>query len=287
MKRRAFTLIELLVVVAIMGLLGTASVGGYRQMQRGMEERGVMQNVNEFLRNAYQRAQIDRVPVEIYFWNETTRSRSDDENELVHGRAVAVRRQGRVTMIGTGPSGGKLLIDEFADMQYMDSDGDGYAEAPDRDSTIRLYQMNANDSSKRYSQVYSVMRSSSKNPESGGFLLDCVNHDPMTDNNIVLQYGQKGRLILFGYEIAEQGTAQWSNSAAYGMEFLSLELPNGYLVDSNYSQKTDDPVKGERKLVYKPEGSAEVITVYSIRPGNGGQLQALKVATADNPTQKR
>ena len=39
--RRAFTLIELLVVIGIMGLLGTASVGGYQQMRRGMEEQGV------------------------------------------------------------------------------------------------------------------------------------------------------------------------------------------------------------------------------------------------------
>ncbi len=286
MNRRAFTLIELLVVVAIMGLLGTASVGGYRQMQRGMEERGVIQNVNEFLRNAYQRAQIDRVPVELYFWNETTRSRSDDENELVHGRAVAIRRQGRITQIGKGPSGGDLLIDEFADMQNLDEDGE-YAEAPNKDSTIRLYEMDSSSTSKRYSQVYSVMRSNAKNPASGGVMLDCVNHDPMTDNNITLQYGQKGRLIQFGYEIAEKATSQWSNSTAYGMEFLAIELPNGFLFSSDYSQKVEDPVKGETKLVYKPDGSAQVVTVYQIRPGNGGQLQAQKVKTADNPSKKR
>ena len=41
-KRRAFTLVELLMVVMIMGILGAVTVGGYRAMQRGMEERGVM-----------------------------------------------------------------------------------------------------------------------------------------------------------------------------------------------------------------------------------------------------
>ena len=51
-SRRGFTLIELLVVIGIMGLLGTVSVGGYNAMQRGMEERGVMENVNTFIRTA-------------------------------------------------------------------------------------------------------------------------------------------------------------------------------------------------------------------------------------------
>ena len=47
-------------VVLIMGILGSITVGGYRAMQRGMEERGVMENVNHFIRAAYRRAQIDR-----------------------------------------------------------------------------------------------------------------------------------------------------------------------------------------------------------------------------------
>jgi prepilin-type N-terminal cleavage/methylation domain-containing protein len=45
-NRKAFTLIELLMVVLIMGILGSITVGGYRAMQRGMEERGVMENVS-------------------------------------------------------------------------------------------------------------------------------------------------------------------------------------------------------------------------------------------------
>ena len=80
--KRAFTLLELLVVIGIMGFMGTISVGGYRAMRRGMEERGVMQNVNQFIRSAYQRAQIERQPVAVYFWNETLRGSGDRSDKI-------------------------------------------------------------------------------------------------------------------------------------------------------------------------------------------------------------
>ena len=112
--RTGFTLIELLVVMAIMGLLGTISVGGYRAMQRGMEDRGAMQNVNQFIRSAYRRAQIDRQPVVIYFWNELLREETENAPRVVVGRAVAVRRSGRIS-----EADGQYLCDEFGDLRFM------------------------------------------------------------------------------------------------------------------------------------------------------------------------
>ena len=140
--KKAFTLIELLVVIGIMGLLGTVSVGGYRAMQRGMAERGVLDNVNALVRAAYQRAQIDRQPTAIYFWNETLRAADDDRTEIVVGKAVAIRRQGRITR-----ADGQYLYDEFADLNLSyqtDDSTSGSASAGEgggdsRKNTMYLY----------------------------------------------------------------------------------------------------------------------------------------------------
>jgi len=279
--KKAFTLIELLVVVAIMGLLGTASVGGYRQMQRGMEERGVMQNVNTFLRGAYNRAQIDRQPVDVYFWNETIRARDEQglENEIVVGRAVAVRRHGRVTRVTTGPDGGNLIIDEFGDFEQYDEDGK-YADAPDEDSTTRLYMMEG-DNSMRYSVVKCTPRTPN-GKANGGIQEDFVTHNPIYDNDDRTE--DKGTIIQYGYESEQDVGANWKVGSAYGFEFQTIELPHGYLFGSQYSTTAENPVKGENKLVYKPGvAPAGSVDVYSIRPGQGGSLTALKVATADKP----
>ena len=152
MKRRAFTLIELLMVVMIMGLLGTVTVGGYRAMQRGMEERGVMENANHFIRAAYRRAQIDRQPVAVYFWNETLREETDTEPLIVVGRAVAVRRAGRVSRY-IDP----YLYDEFGDLdkeRLIESEEDEDAEnansgSTENDNLVPLYKMNSRSSNGR------------------------------------------------------------------------------------------------------------------------------------------
>ena len=148
MRRSAFTLIELLMVVMIMGILGTVTVGGYRAMQRGMEERGVMENVNHFIRSAYRRAQIDRQPVAVFYWNELLRAETDTESLIVVGKAVAVRRAGRVTSTEKGG-----LCDEFADLDKEllvvdsdDLDDDGNEDSGDTgrdDNWMAIYKMNS------------------------------------------------------------------------------------------------------------------------------------------------
>lgn len=281
--KKAFTLIELLVVVAIMGLLGTVSVGGYRQLQRGMEERGVMQNVNQFIRNAYQRAQIDRVPTEVYFWNETIREATENENEIVVGRAVAVRRHGRLSQVTTGSGGGDLLIDEFGDLEQYDEDG-AYADAPNSDSGMRLYQMEGGDSM-RYSVVKTIPRTKTGKGDSGD-QLDFATQNPITDMLDTMK--NKGKLILYGYQVESSSGAQWTIGSAYGFEFQTIELPAGFLFGSSYSTTTQNPIQGEKKTVYRPDESPTgSITVYQLRPNATGSLAAQAVAAADNPTSKQ
>ncbi len=157
--KKAFTLLELLVVMGIIGLMGTISVGGYRAMQRGMEERGVLQNVNTMLRAAYQRAQIDRQPVAVYFWNETLQESTADQDEIVVGRAVAVRRYGRFSDVAEG-----CLIDEFADLNLM------YQTSSQNGSTATMYIYPMDDAGDKNFHRSCVLRAIKDCTESVTFL---------------------------------------------------------------------------------------------------------------------
>lgn len=279
--KRAFTLLELLVVVGIMGLLGTASVGGYRAMQRGMEERGVMQNVNALVRAAYQRAQIDRQPTAVYFWNETIRSRSADENEIVVGRAVAVRRYGRISKVVGGS-----LVDEFADLDLtFPTLDDGSGRGASR-SLIYLYPMDdlskvTSSGTLRRSKVWGSVEDSSDMPL---FL-----SGPKTDST-------SGDLIpAWSFHVEDAGGVSWKQGMAYGMEFMQLTLPNNYIFGSSYSTSVDNPVREAGTLVFNVGvnyggGMASTggtvgrqsIEVRSLRQ-RGMDLSAERVGDSDDP----
>lgn len=274
---KAFTLMELLVVVAIMGLLGTASVGGYRQMQRGMEERGVIQNVTTFLSAAYQRAQIDQLPVAVYFWNETLSEENEANNETlkVIGHAVAIRQHGRISRIN-----GQVLIDEFGDIEQFDEDGKYYDL--DSDSTIRLYQMGGNATSRRFSEVKTVPR-----------MVDSLNEfyvtrNPQNDQNAnrIVDSGEKsGRIIQFGYERVKDNGTQWSNGAAYGFEFLTIDLPKGFIFGNEYSTSANDPIRDIGTVItYRPgDKSTTAISLSSFQPNASGVMEPKSIGSADVP----
>lgn len=281
---RAFTLLELLVVMAIMGLLGTVSVGGYRAMQRGMEERGVMQNVNSFIRAAYQRAQIDRQPTAIYFWNETVRSSTDLENEIVVGKAIAIRRYGRFSDVHGG-----MLIDEFADLnstyQTIGDDEGAQGGTGARESQIFIYPM------ERISDIASA--SSLRRTAVEGKVKNAT-------RSVVFLSGQKNdetsgeEIPQWGFVITDQGGVSWRPGMAYGMEFLSIELPHNYIFGSDYSTSAENPIRGAGTLVFdvgvnRGTGmttggtvSRDTISVYSLRQ-EGTALKAKEVASSESP----
>lgn len=292
--KRAFTLIELLVVIGIMGLMGTVSVGGYRAMQRGMEERGVMENVNAVIKTAYERAQIDRRPTVMYFWNETLRAESDDENEIVVGKAVAVRQQGRLSQVA-----GNVLVDEFSDLNLAyatdtetDSEGseaeqggDGGGDAGD--NTMYLYcldRLNPGDTKMR-----SVVSARVTGNQVNEVFLQGRPRDSDSDSSY-----SGGKMRLWGFKVEDANGVSWKTGSAYGFEFAELTLPHNYIFGSKYSKTLDDPVQGEDSMVFpvgrndgvsgvQSVGNMGSVTVYSLRPDGSGGLKAEKVDTNDSP----
>ena len=282
--KKAFTLLELLVVMGIVGLLGTVSVGGYHAMQRGMEERGVMQNVNAFVRAAYHRAQIDRQPTAVYFWNETVRSRTMDEHEIVVGKAVAVRRFGRFSRVS-----GSVLIDEFADLDLTyETDRESTGGQSKQSNVIYLYPMEKLSDIASGTQLRRSMVSARVSDESDTVVFANGN-PPTAEGN-----DSENTVPAWGFEIRDEGGVQWKAGMAYGLEFMQIELPRNYVFGSDYSNSADNPVRTAGTLVFDvgrndvsgtASGAIEgrnSVTVYSLR-ADGANLKAEKVASSDNP----
>lgn len=281
MRNRGFTLMELLIVVGLMGLLGGVAVGGYRAMVRGMEERGVMQNVNAFIRAAYQRAQIDRQPTIVYFWNETVRSKTADTFEIVVGKAVAVRRSGRISRVD-----GSVLVDEFADLdatflttEEQQENGLGGGSG---DALIELYAMNdLGASSAKCSLVEpGVTRKDEAVQFLGGLKSDS------TEN--------VGKIVGYGFKLRNANGVTWKQGMAYGFEFQRLELPPGYIFGSSYSSSASNPIQDIGRLVFNvglntnsgrnQNGviGGSTVTVSALRQ-NGATLTAQKIDDSTSP----
>ena len=301
--KKAFTLIELLVVVGIMGLLGTVSVGGYQQMRRGMEEKGVIQDVNSLIRAAYQRAQIDRQPTAVVFWNETLRGDNDvdGENMIVVGHAVAVRRAGRITEPDTD-----ILFDEFGDLElsYQTDDGD------DGNGTSRadmyLYPM---DNLSDVEQSTAIRRSLVETKVYGKEIQPVSLYGAKSET-IAPASGGKGRsasgassgkLTVYGFRVKDANGVQWKQGMAYGMEFAHVVLPHGYFFGqgSSYSTSSDNPIREAGTLVFDVGknigsgmssgsqgglGTRSSITISAFRLGSSGTLEPRRIGDTAKPT---
>jgi len=262
---RAFTLIELMLVMAIMGLLGTISIGGFRAMRRGMEQSAVMRNVDQFIHNAYLRAVIDRQPTAVYFWNETRRAESDTESLLVVGRAVAVRRAGRIS--GTD---GNYLIDEFGDLRYSagtDEKGEEESSGDEAENGIKtyLYKMNEGSGLSDRSEVSSATLYKGQNID-----------QMMTDSEWSIRHsGTAAYVAAYGWYTKDTG---WKIGDAYGFEFAEITLPNNYIFGSSFKKKTDDPIEKLSAVVKCSPGRASgSVTIYQIRPGADGTPTAKRI----------
>ena len=269
MRRCAFTLIELLMVVMIMGILGTVTVGGYRAMQRGMEDRGVMENVNHFIRSAYRRAQIDRQPVAVFYWDELLRGETDTESLIVVGKAVAVRRAGRVTSTEEGG-----LCDEFADLDKEllvvdsdDLDDDGNKDSgktAKADNLMAIYKMNSDGDCGRQLVIHT------------------------TKPVIVSDFFTSGKKVdIQSYAYVPADGAKWEVGDAYGFEFAEIQLPHGYTFGSEkLTHAGGEPnVKHLWFNVGENPGSPDV-KVYCLRPNKAGELEPKLVDKIKSPKDK-
>ena len=283
--KRAFTLIELLVVMAIMGLLGTVSVGGYRAIRRGMEERGVMANVNQFIRTAFQRSQIDRQPVAVYFWNELIQEETDFAPRVVVGRAVAVRRAGHIT-----EKTGDYLCDEFGDLRFMrlskSEDEQLDADSADSGSTAEgngmyLYHLENGDTGfKRsiVSQTTKLQRSRER----------------------LLGTGGEAQIESYAFVLVDANGVSWKRGDAYGFEFADIQLPHNFVFGSNSDcpEGAANAVKEVAVLRFvagRNDGNgtsggvvgSDTVQVSNLRPDASGALRAEKVATSESPTRQQ
>lgn len=310
--RRAFTLMELLVVIGIMGLLGGASVGGYRAMQRGMAEKGVMENVNHFIHAAYQRAQVDRQPTAVYFWNETKRVADDYSGEIVVGRAVAIRRAGRLTR-----KDGQLLYDEFADLERSYTKDDA-ADDPDaiaegsgnvEGNTMYLYPIddlsavgqNAGSDLKRSIVYQKVFGNQEKRLNTLYLSGNDAGELPDTDGGY-FERGDlnKGEIKSYAFKLSSKdtGAVSWEPGMAYGFEFAELTLPYGFVFGTTYSKSANNPVQPQGTLVFSVgdctgsgvngdggiENNNGQIQVSELLPNTSGELAATPIGTSLKPT---
>lgn len=260
-----FTLLELLVVLGIMGLMGAVMMNAPQAMVRAMEERGAMQNVNAFIRTAYQRAQIDRMPTAVYFWNETVRDETIDDFKVVVGKAVAVRQSGRISRIRAG-----VLVDEFADLQNSFSTNVTGGANGNSEAGMRLYSMSKllSGSTAPFTLVSAVIASSPEKPiYLGG--LESLSGD--------------GTIPSFGFVPTGGGTGDWAPGMAYGFEFQRLELPRGYIFGSSVPGEAGAAVD---TIAFRTDGGAgKRITVSAVRV-KGMSLTAEKIGESDSPTER-
>lgn len=267
MRKNAFTLVELLVVVAVMGLLGTLSVGSYRAMRRGMADKAAMENTTRFMRAACQRSLIDRTPVDVYFWNELVKEGTDASPAIVVGKAVAVRRAGRISSVS-----GMYLVDEFGDLRFKslvydeDADNDEATSSSDRDG-VYLYSMaGGGDTFARSRVAVNTVRRVSTEP--------------------LLQLGKNAKIPGYAYVVVDPGGVTWKSGDAYGCEFAQLELPRNYTFGSSGQIPTsiNSPIYNVQRSRFWPSGAASKKTVQVCSRSTTGEMKT--VGTSDDPTRE-
>lgn len=274
-NRKAFTLLELMVVVAIMAAMATLSVNGYRALTKGMQDRSALVAVQTLVDAARQRAEIDRKPMIVYFYDELLQEADESTgSDLIgHGVAVAVRPIGRISATDE-----KYLCDEFGDLEqiyFEDNVKCSDPEANEKDKTaMRIYRL----ADGNYADVRQFVVS---HPISASYLLTGELEGAPSNND---GSAAEKRIFCFAFEQVG-GNAGFSPGDAYGGEFASVALPNGYYFGSSAPSSVGRVRVGSPMVINPTQGRASgvnAVTVYSMKAGSTSLDPIGKTTTGGN-----
>ena len=240
--RRAFTLMELMVVVGIMAFLGVAATNGYNALQRGMAERAAVDAASAILKAAKERAMVDRVPTAVFCYNRMLREATADENAVVVGEAVAIRRAGRISR-----AQGNYLYDEFGDLDCSyDRLSTGQMGELQNRKGMRLWRFD----DRRMSQMqYSVVADAVLDDDD----VPGVSFMPWGDQ---LDGGSGGAssnieiraCAFFNLKKSSHEPPAWQVGNGYGFEFQTIRLPEGFIFKNSVPSRVGSIVQADSFL---------------------------------------
>jgi len=273
--KRAFTLIELMTVVGIMSFLGVAATGGYNALQRGMAARAATDTAAKLLAAAKERAIVDRVPTVVFCYNRLVREADANNNAIVVGEMVAVRRAGRISKVN-----GNFLYDEFGDLDrsYDSLDSSQRSELQERKGLALWWFGDSRNSmsSMRYSLVA----------------------DGVYDDDDVRGYTyatwadgsqQSSNLAIRAWAFYDLGTSThqptWVAGNGYGLEFQRVQLPNNFIFKTSVPSQVG-AISAETSIYFDPEtpDTTQSIDVHFCRTDASGNPvpSGQKAGTADS-----
>ena len=271
--RKAFTLIELLAVIGIVGMLGVAAAASYGALVTGMRDRSACAAATAVLREACERARIDRLPTVVYCYNVCLKESKADDPGRVVGLMTAIRRVGRITQVK-----GRYLFDEFADLDqsYETSDEENYLR------NMRGHRMfKYNDESSVQSRMqYSVVA-------------DAVYRDDGAQTVTIFSGGVNNRTNLVTSAFYNLNTSDrepsggWKIGDGYAVEFAELQLPDGFIFGQQLPTKAG-AITEFKAIRFDPESSSgETVDIYVSRPNESGRPQAVRKAGQAYADQKK